>query len=343
MLYPTPWLLSVSLIGCGAAAPASQVAVTTTSETSSEPAQERESAPNACTLELPRNGNVPPDLEERAREFIDIECEASGVGAWRLVFEDLQERPPSPETLEDNPNALTVLDGSWRLVFVGIGGEVARSVPRPLHIDNNLFYDVSRVLAVERYDFDGDGQDELAVSIGRVGYEETGTGSVEVFTVSRGRVLAYAPATQPFPIDRVHDADGDGRPDLISMRPYFLTTHLGLDYELRGGPEHVYRSLPNGRFSDTDVEALTILREACPAPPSQILTPGAGVEEAYDSGGLAVSCARIWGRSGEAISEQIAAELASACTQEGRFATCADLARVLSEHARRLQPPQTLY
>jgi len=291
---------------------------------------------------LPSTGAAPRELEDRAREFIDIDCERRGRGAWRVVFHSLAEHPASAEALEDDEDATTVIEGTWALAYVTDDGAIALSEARRVHIDNNQFYDVTRLRVAAHFDFDGDGHTELASRFGAQRYEERSVARVKISTFLDGRVQTYAPANAAAVIDEVRDMDEDGRPDLVSTQPYLVTTPFGVDGELSGGPLHVYRALADGTFSDQEPGALSLVRLACPQPPPRILPVSGSMEDAYHLGGLAVSCARIWGVPGEEISAQIRAELADACSDQGPHYTCSQLADILSTHATTLVPPQTL-
>ncbi len=72
---------------------------------------------------------------------------------------------------------------------------------------------------------------------------------------------SYAPAGEAADavVVRVHDADGDGRPDLVTQLPHahlVNVAHEFSDHEYRGGPSTLWHSLPDGTFSRSDALAV---------------------------------------------------------------------------------------
>ena len=304
-----------------------------------EPANdERATSIDPCGVEIEQLPTVDPELDAFARRNLDLECVVGPRGAWRLVFTELHE---SPLTDPDESHGATSVDGSWALAWTDLGGTSIIGAPRPFHVDDSNNWEATRVRVAERFDYDSDGIDELAISIEELAFEARREGHVEVVTVHEGVIVTYPPSETTSRVDSIEDINGDGRPDLVSTAPYLLWSPFGIDGELVGGPPHVYRSLPDGSFSDSDPVVIAALSEACPGVSLVLLRVGTSTRDSYDAGGRAVSCARIWGVSPEDIVAQLRDELPRACRSDPDY-PCSALLSTLAEHARRLDPPQQL-
>jgi hypothetical protein len=180
------------------------------------------------------------------------------------------------------------------------------------------------------FDFDGDGEDEFIVT----GQAHVSEGSDYAF----GQVWAVAqkgsPARAIVEYDlrgtfhvfyAVVDFDGDGRPDLVTHRPYegpstrnSCSSNPRTDY----GPPLLAHSLRDGTFSSDDAVARSFARRACPFKPTSLLDAPTAAHRSDDHALDNVVCARLWGVSEPDVLKSIKAECGlpaprGACVEAG--------------------------
>lgn len=203
-------------------------------------------------------------------------CLPAGSGSYRMELEELtevrcelcvaqevacEEDAESDACLEPG----VVPGGRFRLVYVSDTGERAVGAPQafrdePGRGDERVM--TFEVLAV--FDFDGDGRSELAAALSE-SYDETGDRSTQLVTPVGTSLVPYAPAADfSGTIADVRDVDADGRPDFVSLLPWF---EGGFGYSESssgtGGPNTLHHSLVDGTFADDDDAARAYTREAC--------------------------------------------------------------------------------
>jgi hypothetical protein len=214
-------------------------------------------------------------------------CIPAGRGSYRMEIEELtevrcelcvaqerscEEDPESDDCLEPG----VVPGGNFHLVYVSETGERAVGAPQafrdePGRGDERVM--TFEVLAV--FDFDGDGRSELAAALDE-SYDETGDRSTQLVTPVDGVLVPYAPAADfSGAIVTVRDVDADGRPDFVSLVPWF---EGGFGYSESssgtGGPNTLHHALPDGTFANDDDAARAYTREACgDAPADGTLVP----------------------------------------------------------------------
>jgi len=337
MIRPSSSLLAVACVlsclpGCGATAPTTSTPAATTTEavpaTPVEPL--RSPLPTVACPEQESWLASLSALEQRARESLQMPCVPGPGGRWELALTDLASSPMSEEEHGGTGERIT---GRFALAFVD-GSDARRSGP-PRDFELLRAEDWWRSARVDvrgHSDLDGDGLEELFVWIGRADYEGTPQGEVTVMTARGGVVAVYEPAPVGAAIGEIEDVDADGRPDLVSCTPYCGTSPWGASPVPAGGPPNVFRSLPDGSFSNQDPVVLARLRAACPARPERFL-PSSPSEDGYQEALTAVSCARIFGTATDEIVRAIRAEhAAGGCTHEG-WAECGPLVDELVRHA----------
>jgi len=270
-------------------------------------------------------------------------CWATKGGAWATLIEWVSPRPWS---------GFTGLTARVLLVHLGVDGSrgsilVSRGTSASADKDNSNFYfssvDRSAIEPPTLFDFDGDGVDEIVLTLDGGYHEGQAWTQAQVWTTAHGAVIPYAPASH-FRFDGAKDVDGDGRPDLVGFGEYDAVLSgccSGFDHTVRG-PPLVYHSLPDGTFSSTDSVAVAAARSSCPASPVPVIAKRNPVWAESDVL-FRVACARLWGRP---VSE-IEAELEAAVPKGDDgcdHSTCASRTEVLqtAEQWADLPPPVTL-
>lgn len=220
----------------------------------------------------------------------------------------------------------------WRLVHVSNGGEVARGPSE----DDRVGARGLRLGAVSFFDWDGDGEPEAFLRRGRASFgcgregdplDERGG----IWTFHAGQVTPYEPARRAVGEgagpQAVRDADGDGRPDLLSAGPFRAVVELACGTAggtaLLEGPELLARSRPDGGFAPDDEAAQAYLRRACPSAPSSLVLPSPKAALVLGATARNLACARAWGVSTERLREELEAGRAQLCP--GEAGACAAL------------------
>lgn len=214
-------------------------------------------------------------------------CVRTPHGAWSLEVDALRREPQH------------MWLGHWSLAhYDARGGRVAVALSQPgdaafddlTTAPDNLDIDPPyRGLLVEQaaFDYDGDGEPELALTLQHIRHEDSSPARGRVWTFRDGHITLYAPA-RAVDVARVDDVDADGRPDLLSVAPFTrIAVARGSGFSSRVvGPEWVFHSLASGEFSSVDAVAVRAARVACPD------APGPALRTAVE-----VACARARGLS----------------------------------------------
>lgn len=229
-------------------------------------------------------------------------CLDTPKGRWIVSFVD------DSEALHEADFAFH-LENDWKVRFEptqrGEGPAAELTVPTTL---SN--YGERKANAPQLFDFDGDGVPELFLATDEEGDEGHHARQVALLTYREGRVEHYldhlggpkdTQGRSALTFDALVDADGDGRPDLVTYAEY---TH-SLESCASGfptdfaEPRFVLHSLKNGRFSADDDAAKAYAKRFCPAPKTVI----GSSEDAI--------CARLWAKDAPAVAKARARVIAS--------------------------------
>ncbi|WP_437276535.1 hypothetical protein WME90_35555 [Sorangium sp. So ce375] len=181
------------------------------------------------------------------------------------------------------------------------------------------------ISALNVYDFDDDGNDELIVpyELNALAAGAKPAAPSPIWTFSNGAVSAYSKAPSTSGGLGIEHLDHDMRPDLGSYGPF--VAWLGADCGVKScpsrvtGPKFYFHSAQDGSFSATDAAATAALGRACGQKPAAIVvTTGGGVNVAQTAKNLV--CARALGAARDALASELAAKRADLC---GGAATCA--------------------
>jgi hypothetical protein len=178
--------------------------------------------------------------------------------------------------------------------------------------------------ALQVYDYDDDGRDELIVSYD---VKATGDGSQSlppaIWSFTDAGVAAYAKAPPVGGGIAVEQLDFDMRPDLSSYGAF--VAWLGPDCGLKTcptrvtGPKLYFHSQPDGSFTDSDDSARSALKRAgCQSKPSSVVVEAGGALNAAQTAKNLV-CAKAWGATTEALKSELAGKQAALC---GEAASC---------------------
>ncbi|WP_437981335.1 hypothetical protein [Sorangium sp. So ce117] len=181
------------------------------------------------------------------------------------------------------------------------------------------------ISALNVYDFDDDGNDELIVpyELNALAAGAKPAAPSPIWTFSNGAVSAYAKAPSVSGGLGIEHLDHDMRPDFGTYGPF--VAWLGADCGVKScpprvtGPKFYFHSVQDGSFSATDAGATGALGRACGKKPAAIVvTAGSGVNVAQTAKNLV--CARVLGVTREALEGELTAKRADLC---GGAATCA--------------------
>ncbi|MDO9016453.1 MAG: hypothetical protein Q8S73_17275 [Deltaproteobacteria bacterium] len=207
-------------------------------------------------------------------------CVATAQGLWALALEGFRVDRGDQEAVRST----AVL--SWRPLV----GPATAGVRFELSATG---YSRETTALVPAADYDGDGVPEVIVHRVEGAFEGGASSSHTVYTVRAGAVERYAPASRFTTIDRVVDADRDGRPDLVLPSPWLAVSECGYMGEDHPGPALLAHSLPDGTFSTADGVARAWTAAQCTRPPRG--------EDPVRPDVLDVACARLGGASPEAV------------------------------------------
>jgi hypothetical protein len=170
-------------------------------------------------------------------------------------------------------------------------------------------------LAPVVFDYDGDGEPEAVVVLKMVDYDEDGGSPISfrgrIWTVHAGAIRLYPPA-RSFIVEEIRDVDGDGRPDIITHRPYVGAANFtcgSWDGYSVYGPTLLVHALPDGTFSGADAQAMLFAKRECAAKPSQVIVIVEEVQPEmidFPRSAKNVACARLWGADEQTLRAEIA-------------------------------------
>jgi hypothetical protein len=179
--------------------------------------------------------------------------------------------------------------------------------------------------ALQVYDYDDDGRDELIVS-----YDVKATSSTAqampspIWSFTDAGVVAYAKAPPVGGGVFVEQLDFDMRPDLSTYGGF--VAYLGADCGLKTcppritGPKLYFHSQPDGAFADSDEPARSALKRAgCQNKPLAVVVETGGTLNAVQTAKNLV-CAKAWGVGVEALKAELSGKQAALC---GEAASCA--------------------
>lgn len=261
------------------------------------------------------------DAGDLTATFADLrlgwcQSDARNERAWAIV----------PEIARLDPGGAR-LEGRYALVRYGPGGARAYVYPaiptgdgnavseQPVNFVHDPSDSVVTVAAPVLYDYNGDGESEVALVAQSDEHESATRTTGRVWTFTEGGVFLYERAAH-LNVSAARDVDRDGRPDLLTHGPYEDDTEScgsGFTQEVEG-PLFVAHALPDGSFSTTDQVALGALRTACPSRPAQLVPPpgDAGMSFEIAQPARNVVCARVWG----ATEAEVTAMIRRECTDE---------------------------
>lgn len=178
--------------------------------------------------------------------------------------------------------------------------------------------------ALQVYDYDDDGRDELIVS-----YDVKATSSAAqampspIWSFTDAGVVAYAKAPPVGGGIGVEQLDFDMRPDLSTYGGF--VAYLGADCGLKTcppritGPKLYFHSQPDGAFADSDDAAKSALKRAgCQNKPLSVVVEQGGALNAVQTAKNLV-CAKAWGVGIEPLKAELAGKQAALC---GEAASC---------------------
>ena len=232
-------------------------------------------------------------------------CKPAGLGSWALALKSASGKG----------------DGSARVhhldldvVRVDVDGKRQRAsfgsfdvVPGSLEF-----------AALQAYDYDDDGRDELIVP-----YEIKASAPgiapsfvAPIWSFSDSAIAPYAKAPTVTGGIGVEQLDFDMRPDFGTYAGF--VAYLGADCGLKvcpsriTGPKTYLHSLPNGSFSDNDEAARSALKRACSSKPASVIVESGGSLNAVQTAHNLV-CSRAWGVPPEAIEGELTRKHAALC------------------------------
>jgi len=251
--------------------------------------------------EIPHNDYFSPHFYESPSH-----CVATRSGVWALTAREVSVKAvPSPSSYG---GPTVEIRGSWTLDYIGPTGQSVEGPPLPFTI---VPYSSENREISHPFDYDGDGTPEIAMWEHRSSIEYArSTGSL--WTVRDGAVVPYHRAGS-INIEDVEDVDGDGRPDLLTIRPYNpdpAPKCEGIDRKPSPIVPFLAHSIADGSFSMTDDVATKFAMDQCPSQPSDLKMGAVAGDEPLRT----IRCARLWG----ATAADVAAMIHRTCTREAR-------------------------
>ncbi|MES1188575.1 MAG: hypothetical protein ABUL60_32470 [Myxococcales bacterium] len=238
-------------------------------------------------------------------------CQPGGLGSWALALKSVSGKG----------------EGAQRLHHLEL--EVARvDVEGARKSQSFGTLDVApggfEVSALQVYDYDDDGRDELIVP-----YELKATGGATptyppvIWSFNDAGVQPYAKAPAVGGGVGIEQLDFDMRPDFGTYGAF--VAYLGEDCGLKAcparltGPKLYWHSAPDGGFSDHDDATRNALkRAACQSKPASVVVEaGGGLNAAQTAKNLV--CARAYGVASDVIAAELTSKHAALC---GDAASC---------------------
>jgi hypothetical protein len=231
----------------------------------------------------------------------ELGCHDQQSGTWALTIEQLQsyQEPDNGESFKGQIRITRFLNGQPE-IFADIEGATELG-----HNEGTGFawgiYSMTTPNA-RYFDYDGDGVDELVLTVNLEGHESEPGSLVRIFTFKNGKIDELDIPTE-LAANELRDVDGDNRPDLILDSPFSTSIPCTLSAELHG-PALIAHALPNGTFSINDSVALDYLKKQCPSKPTLKKVPTNNID-AYGKLLLQSACALFWGAAPSAVHKQI--------------------------------------
>ena len=238
-------------------------------------------------------------------------CKPAGLGSWALALKAISGKGEAAARLHQlELNVVRVeVDGARMSTRFGS-------------------FDVApggfELAALQTYDYDDDGHDELIVPYElRAAAGTAPTFAAPIWSFSSTGITAYAKAPTVGGGIGVEQLEFDMRPDFSTYGAF--VAYLGTDCGLKAcpprltGPKLFLHSLPNGSFTASDETTQSALKRAsCQNKPPTVVVEAGGTLNAVQTAKNLV-CARAWGVTSEAIAAELTSKHAALC---GEAATC---------------------
>jgi len=252
-------------------------------------------------------------------------CQPAGLGSYALSLKALSgSGPTEARRLHAEIEVVHVSEQGVRLAAPWATFEFA---PGGLELTS-----------LQAYDYDDDGKDELvlAYDLKAVPAGVTPPHPATIWSFSESGVESYAKAPELDPGGAsIEQLDFDMRPDLGSYGAYaaWLAADCGAKQcpTRITGPRFFAHSLPDGGFSLNDTASKAALKRACPKKAPSI------VVDSLAQTAKNLVCARVYGTSIEAVTEELTAKHDVLC---GSAETCP--AKTTLEAWAKALPPLTL-
>lgn len=189
-------------------------------------------------------------------------------------------------------------------------------------------------------DYDGDGRGELVLRVGR-GFYEGGDVTSSVLTCRGDTIGDYAPAARfaDFVLGTTA-ADGDGRLDVWSGRPFTTGSNGGSDGGSAsfGGPRALWHALPDGTFTWRDEVGRAALARECEELRGPLYESyGGPFEESWSQIVERMTCALLAGEGPSPLRMRIVTEQPrEQCLELADEASCDEELAALDEHLDRV-------
>jgi hypothetical protein len=223
-----------------------------------------------------------------------VGCTTTRTGVtwgWEVVSSKSSDENSNPPDSGDWSDFYCSSETTVQLVRIDAKG--VKTIGPKEQLDQAWYHQYSLSIRV-LVDYDGDG--ELEVLRERAGKEHEGgpVGETSMLTFTKGAIAEYAPAST-FHLEAVDDADGDGRPDLVTRGPYGgVDSHDAFGNAWPAGPAFfLAHAQPDGSFALGDAASVAFTRGKCPSRPS----PSFQQEDLQFANGAegTIVCARLWG------------------------------------------------
>jgi hypothetical protein len=180
-------------------------------------------------------------------------CAQRGGQGWAVRVRDARY----DREQQDDP----VLRFQWELVALGRDGVVRARGPR-FEGESSDMADL-RVEIGAVFDWDGDGELDVAVRRSEWHHESPSECTYSLFALRGGRVVAYELPDALRTIREVEDVDRDGRPDLILPTRWSFVDACGMNGIEHAGPSLLAHARADGTFSQADDVARAFAQAEC--------------------------------------------------------------------------------
>jgi len=240
-------------------------------------------------------------------------CQPGGLGSWAVALKGVSGKGEGTTRLHhfELDVVRVAIDGSRKSAPFG----VFDAAPGGLTL-----------AALQVYDFDDDGRDELIVPYELKAAVGVAPGALPapIWSFSDAGIAAYSKAPKVVGGIGVEQLDFDMRPDFSGYGDF--VAYLGQDCGLKTcpprltGPKLFLHATPEGGFTDSDEAARSALKRAsCQNKPSSIVVESGGSLNAAQTAHNLV-CAKAYGVSADTIVAELSAKHAALC---GDLPACA--------------------